>query len=275
MPPRPALASLAGGYRRIPVLQLGADVFCDSNLILRVLDTVQPTPPLHGDDDALSGAVSQWLEPRTFAVFSPLAFRTPQDAGGAFGSDEVRRAFARDRAGFMAPMLDVRKNRENVATCAAHARILAAWVDARLVDGRPFLTGAAPTHADFSAFHPFFWLRDKSARADFLAEFERLWRWVERIDALGEGARTPIDTDEALRVARESEPRFSLSERGGPGDPEPGTMVRVAPTDYGVDPVEGELASIGLSHVSLYRTTEETGRVAVHFPRWGYRIDAV
>ena len=33
MPPRPELIPLAGNYKRIPVLQMGADVFCDSNLI--------------------------------------------------------------------------------------------------------------------------------------------------------------------------------------------------------------------------------------------------
>ena len=33
MPPRPQLAPLAGGYRKIPVAQSGADVFCDTRII--------------------------------------------------------------------------------------------------------------------------------------------------------------------------------------------------------------------------------------------------
>lgn len=33
MPPRPALHLLASGYRRIPVAQIGADIFCDSKAI--------------------------------------------------------------------------------------------------------------------------------------------------------------------------------------------------------------------------------------------------
>ena len=32
-PPRPNLDPLTGGYRRIPVLQLGADIICDTALI--------------------------------------------------------------------------------------------------------------------------------------------------------------------------------------------------------------------------------------------------
>jgi hypothetical protein len=32
---------------------------------------------------------------------------------------------------------------------------------------------------------------------------------------------------------------------------------------------------IGRDHVSLARRSDETGDLVVHFPRWGYRIDAV
>ena len=275
MPPRPSLATLAGGYRRIPVLQVGADVLCDSNLILRYLDQVAPTPSLQTRDDVLTTPVSQWFEPRMFTLFSVLAFRTRSDVAGVFTSDEQRAAFGRDRAGFMAPMLDIRKSAENAATCASHVRILAAWLEERLRDGRPFLQGATPTHADFSAFHPFHWLQEKSARTDFLDDFAQLWTWVDRIAALGEGTRTPIDETAALAVARDAAPALAFAHDPGPGDPALGSRVRVAPSDYGVEPVEGALTSIGRDHVSLTRTTDETGEVVVHFPRWGYRIDAI
>ena len=36
-PPRPRLAPLTGGYRRVPVLQVGADIFCDTNITLPAL----------------------------------------------------------------------------------------------------------------------------------------------------------------------------------------------------------------------------------------------
>jgi hypothetical protein len=32
--PKPELVALTGGYRRIPVLQIGSDIYCDSDLIL-------------------------------------------------------------------------------------------------------------------------------------------------------------------------------------------------------------------------------------------------
>ncbi|MBC7732103.1 MAG: glutathione S-transferase N-terminal domain-containing protein, partial [Bacteriovorax sp.] len=33
VPPRPLLNALTGGYRRVPVLQIGADIWCVTNII--------------------------------------------------------------------------------------------------------------------------------------------------------------------------------------------------------------------------------------------------
>lgn len=33
--PKPNLTALTGGYRKTPVLQIGADIYCDSQLIMR------------------------------------------------------------------------------------------------------------------------------------------------------------------------------------------------------------------------------------------------
>ena len=40
--PKPNLAPLTGGYRRIPVLQAGADLWCDTRLIARELERRVP-----------------------------------------------------------------------------------------------------------------------------------------------------------------------------------------------------------------------------------------
>src|SRR5512143_432914 len=52
--PKPQLTPLTGGYRRIPVLQIGADIYCDSQLIARVLEARQPQPTIFpGGSEAL------------------------------------------------------------------------------------------------------------------------------------------------------------------------------------------------------------------------------
>ena len=40
--PKPKLIPLTGGYRRIPVLQLGADIYCDTGIIIRKIDELFP-----------------------------------------------------------------------------------------------------------------------------------------------------------------------------------------------------------------------------------------
>jgi len=40
--PKPDLTALTGGYRKTPVLQIGADVYCDSQLIMRELERRHP-----------------------------------------------------------------------------------------------------------------------------------------------------------------------------------------------------------------------------------------
>jgi glutathione S-transferase len=46
MPPRPLLARLAGGYRKIPVAQIGADIFCDSHIIATEIAQLSNKPLL-------------------------------------------------------------------------------------------------------------------------------------------------------------------------------------------------------------------------------------
>lgn len=45
-PPRPVLAQLAGGYRKVPVGQIGADVFCDSKIIAEEIAALAGKPAL-------------------------------------------------------------------------------------------------------------------------------------------------------------------------------------------------------------------------------------
>jgi len=61
--PKPDLTPLTGGYRRTPVLQVGADIFCDTRLILRELERRKPQPSLDPDGTAaLADMISYWAE---------------------------------------------------------------------------------------------------------------------------------------------------------------------------------------------------------------------
>src|ERR1019366_5432782 len=44
MLPKPDVVALTGGYRRTPFMQIGADVYCDSALMCRVIDRLPARP---------------------------------------------------------------------------------------------------------------------------------------------------------------------------------------------------------------------------------------
>ena len=47
MMPKPDVVSLTGGHRRTPLLQIGADIYCDTALICDVLEHLYPAPTLY------------------------------------------------------------------------------------------------------------------------------------------------------------------------------------------------------------------------------------
>ena len=64
--PKPDLIPLTGGYRRIPVMQIGADIYCDTQVILRASSSgSHPAPTLYpaGCEGALHGGLSFAWDP--------------------------------------------------------------------------------------------------------------------------------------------------------------------------------------------------------------------
>lgn len=56
--PKPDYAPLTAGYRRTPALQIGADVYCDTHLIVEVLETLAPVPTIYpGEAPAARAAI--------------------------------------------------------------------------------------------------------------------------------------------------------------------------------------------------------------------------
>jgi hypothetical protein len=50
--------------------------------------------------------------------------------------------------------------------------------------------------------------------------------------------------------------------------------VQVNAVDYGTDPVAGKLVYEDAEEVVIARDDERAGQVQVHFPRFGFRIQA-
>ena len=59
--PRPDIKALGVNYRRIPILAIGRDIYCDTRIILRKLEQLFPDQPL-GSTDGEQQAIQKFLE---------------------------------------------------------------------------------------------------------------------------------------------------------------------------------------------------------------------
>src|SRR5262245_59331070 len=77
--PKPDLVALTGGYRKTPVLQVGADVYCDTSCIARELECRFPAPTLFPEGSAgLAIALAAWGD-RYFEPGAALAMTVNED----------------------------------------------------------------------------------------------------------------------------------------------------------------------------------------------------
>ena len=265
--PKPDLVPLTGGYRRIPVLQIGADVYCDTQLIARMLERVAPEPTIFpAGTEGTCQAWSLWADRLLFLPVVAIVFA---EIGHA-----VQPTFIEDRQKMM-PGRDFADIPRQAPHAREQVRGLAALIDGQLADGRRWLLGADFSLADAACFHPLWFLRVAPSAPTLLEGFPRLRTWFERVDALGHGERSPATTAEALAVARESRPAPATGVQ--PGEPNGltvGMRVAVTPDDYGFDPVVGELVSASATEVAVRRAEATLGDLVVHFPRVGYRVAA-
>ena len=103
MLPKPDLMPLTGGYRKTPVMQIGADIFCDTQIIIRELERRFPEPDLMPNGKGLPYAVGFWSDRSFFMASVPVIFAQVGDAragGLQEGSrGHVRQLFGRSHEG--------------------------------------------------------------------------------------------------------------------------------------------------------------------------------
>jgi glutathione S-transferase len=271
--PKPDLVALTGGYRRTPVLQVGADIYCDTALIARRLEREQADPPLFPPGrEAVAATLAHFADQVLFQHAVALNFQPEALAARFAGVPEAQvRAFAEDRRALFgsgnASRLPIEVARPQWAT-------LLARLDRQLRDDA-FLLGATPCVADIATYHPLWFVAGNAMLAPTLEPFDALRAWMERIAALGHGGPSDLTSEQALARARASAPAdLAPNDFLDPSGFDVGQTASVAPTDYGVDPVTGVLAWQDAEQIAIDRVDERAGRVRVHFPRLGFRVAA-
>lgn len=266
MPPKDELLALTGGYRGTPVLQVGSDVFVDSQLVARELDRLLPGKPLvplaHG---AMERMMVRWAD-----AFFRSSLGIVLGVALPFWPEEFRR----DRE-HLFPDVDFAAAAANLEHARAQYRAHAALLEEQLADGRSFLMGAQPGLADVQAW-PFLWILRQNLpdqASALLAGFPLLAAWEARCAAIGQGQRQEIAAGDALAVALASTP--TTVEQVDPNDAlglGVGQTVAVTPDDTRRGEVVGTVVVATPTRIAVRREHPAVGEVVVHFPRAGYRV---
>src|SRR5216684_7552202 len=265
--PKPQLIPLTGGYRRIPVLQIGADVWSDTGIIIRKIDELRPEPSIYPNGlTAAAETMNQWADRRLFWSTTPVIFEKLAAV--------VPKEFIEDRSKMMRGA-----NFAEITLVAPDARNqLRAFLDIldRQLASRAFLLGDSFSLADAACFHPVWFLRAEPTAFAHAQKCPNVMRWFERIDAMGYGDVKAMEPDEALKIARESSPATPVNvQAADPDTLKAGAMVSVTPDDYGFDPVTGRLVVNTTHEVAVEREEPGLGKIVNHFPKIGFRIASV
>jgi glutathione S-transferase len=266
--PKPDVVALTGGYRKTPILQVGADIYCDSALIAEVIEATAPKPTLYPAElSGVSRTVAQWADSTLFWAAIPFALQ-PAGVAHMFAGltqDQIK-AFGEDRNSFRANVPRMRPA-EAVSYMTTYLIRLE-----QMLGKQSYFFGAAPCIADFSIYHCLWFIMRGGPVAKILEAYPAVSAFRERMRAIGHGKPAELSSTEALRIANEATAAPSIGLAGDTHGVALGEKVVVNATDTGIEPIEGTLYGLNADRISIAREDARAGKVVVHFPRLGFEM---
>jgi glutathione S-transferase len=265
--PRPLLMPLSGGYRKTPILQIDANVYCDTKIIARALARHCQNHSLY-QAGFVAHRVADWADTHLFQVVVGLNFAPEAVASmmAQFSADEAA-AFQKDRA-----ELTQGASVFGFTAIAARAYVLHYLRELEESIGSGYLFGAAPSIADFSVFHCLWFLNNNEVNAGLLSAFPGVVSWMARISQLGHGEVIESTPEQALQAGSAAQPICPPIDNELPEGLRLGEPVQVTPVDYGRVPVAGVLTAWSHDEIVVTREDPRAGRIMVHFPSAGFEV---
>ncbi|OCT45830.1 glutathione S-transferase [Cladophialophora carrionii] len=289
--PRPVLQQLGVQYRRIPILAIGRDIYCDTRLIIDKLEELFPENRISSTspfEKGLEHLFENWLIDggpfwRTAGLIPPTA--------------EVMhdKEWLQDRTNMTGRKFDIETLKQGRAESLSHVRMYFNQMEHELLaDGRQYLLATKePTLADVHAIWTFDWaLQEKGHMFEYLEkevigedQFPRTFAYVNRFRRSMAKKEEQNGIPEALS-STDAVKRILASdffEKEGTIDPRDplklrkGQLVEIWPVESGFTHHDkGELVSIGVKEVVISsRPNVGEGRLRLHFPRVNFRIKPV
>ncbi|HIM43531.1 MAG TPA: glutathione S-transferase family protein, partial [Rhodospirillales bacterium] len=157
LPPKPDLMPMTGGYRLTPVMQIGADVYCDSHSIIREIERLNPEPTLFpGGAAGMAWGVGRWTDGPLFTSVIALVFG---DAG-----DDLPDDFREDRGPlYFGAGYDIAQMTRDLPATLTQIRAQLQWMDDRL-ETRNFMLGAEPGLPDALCYYLVWFIRGRYSK---------------------------------------------------------------------------------------------------------------
>ncbi|KAL8681215.1 MAG: hypothetical protein Q9186_002673 [Xanthomendoza sp. 1 TL-2023] len=285
--PREDLNALGVKYRRIPLLSIGRDIYCDTRLILQKLEEKFPSGALGAsqpDQKAVEKLLEKWIIDG--GVFSRAAQALPPEMPLLNDPKWVK-----DREDYMGRSWakeDIVKGRPEAL---AHLREAFELLESTLLaDGRDWILNTPKASlADIEAIWPFHWLSGLEGALPpslFGKEtFPKVYAWIDRFSATVKAAKasapkvTRLKGAEAIKYIAQAD----FAEPGGEVDAQDplaltkGQDVESWPTDSGFNHRDrGQLVAL-TRHEVVLKTQAKVGHkdVHIHHPRTNFRIRPV
>lgn len=274
--PKPDLAALTGGYRRIPVMQIGADIYCDTRLILEELEKRFTLHPLnHGGHEGTGAMVAMWTDRQWFPITAQIVF--------AEIGDHVPDAFKDDRAKATGRPFDIPAMKKAAPFMREQWVAHLCWINDRLKAARhsgtgDFLLGSKPGLVDVHAVFNIWFAREhlKDFIEEAFAATAHVADWYDRMYEFEGQEPEELTPEQAIQIAKSVAPRLISATVGyEPRGLRPGDRIHVAPDDFAKEGVEGELVHADKHRIVLKRHDERAETINVHFPRAGYVVRKV
>ncbi|KXS18995.1 hypothetical protein M427DRAFT_67559 [Gonapodya prolifera JEL478] len=287
--PRPNLTpDLSGGYRRIPILQIGADVYCDTNCMIRELESRFPTPSLRGasgEHEGMSYALQVWSDKLFFGC--AVGLMPWRDDG------RLPEAFIRDREQLSGRPINPAAIVAAQPFARDQLRAHLDFLEAQLRSSKtPWVLGTENVHlADVQCWTPIRFIDMFQMEPKIWNEknYPSIFRWFRKLTLLGFPTLSPADipavplvSGETAYAAAELASRAgafakSIGDDGADGNGRKlGDVVGVIPEDQvtlGRPPVVvGSVYGLSASTISLRWTNARGLDVVTHFPRSGYHV---
>ena len=267
---KPSYTELTGGYRRTPALQIGADVYCDTSLIISTLEECFPLPSIYPGSNKLRTkmlceSLVYWAEKnlmRSIALY--ITGLHAEDFPDEFHEDRARLHYRAP------PTLSAVKN----AASRYLPQVLSQLplIEELLIPGQDYIFKEGLSLADVSLYQCPWFLNIIGGDSHLLKGMPKVLAWMKNIEMLGHGSFQKISQTSALEIASACLP--AQIHAACALDCEQitlGSQVVVGP--FG----ERSAASGTLVHaddklITLAHTGKECGLVHVHFPRHGYWV---